>query len=68
MIADEHAALIAEYERLRQEADELDQRSEQVDARLVELERILPDSCTYPGDRPLTSNPPPAGGDNDLAF
>ena len=46
-------ALIAEYERLRQEADQLDQRSEQVEARLVQLERLLPNSYTYPGDSKL---------------
>ena len=62
------AALIAEYENLRREADKLDQRGEQVDARLVELEHLLPDSYTYPGDPLLDSNPPLAGGDNDLAF
>ncbi len=44
------AALIAEYERLRHEVDELDRRSEQTHARLVELERLLPNSYTYPGD------------------
>lgn len=47
------AALIAQYERLRQEADQLQERSEQVDARLVQLERLLPDTYTYPGDPPL---------------
>ena len=50
------AALIAEYERLRQEADQLDRRSEQVEARLVHVERLLPDRYTYPGDPPLESN------------
>ena len=51
MTTPDDVALIAEYERLRHEADQLNQRSEQVDARLVELERLLPDSYTYPGDR-----------------
>ena len=46
-------ALIAQYERLRQEADQLDQRSEQVEARLVQLERLLPNTYTYPGDSKL---------------
>ena len=53
MTTPDDAALIAEYERLRQEADQLFRRTEQVDARLVELERLLPDSYTYPGDPPL---------------
>ena len=47
------ADLIAQYERLRQEADQLQERSEQVDARLVQLERLLPNRYTYPGDSPL---------------
>ncbi|MCH8047193.1 MAG: hypothetical protein IID44_26115 [Planctomycetes bacterium] len=46
-------ALIAQYERLRQEADQLDQRSEQIEARLVQLERLLPNTYTYPGDSKL---------------
>jgi len=50
MTKPDEATLIAEYERLRREADELDQRSEQIDGRLVELERLLPDSYSYPGD------------------
>lgn len=49
------AALIAEYEGLRHEANKLDKRSEQVDARLIELERLLPDSYTFPGEEPLGS-------------
>ena len=50
MTTPDDATLIAEYERLRHEADELNQRSEHVDARLVELDKLLPDSYTYPGD------------------
>ncbi len=50
MTKPDDAALIAEYQRLRQELDELDERVEQVDHRLVELERILPDSYAHPGD------------------
>ncbi len=46
-------ALIAEYECLRREEYHLNARSEQIDARLIELERILPDSYTYPGDPSL---------------
>ena len=49
-------ALIAEYEHLRREEYHLNARSDRVDARLIELERILPDSYTYPGDPPLTSH------------
>ncbi len=49
-------ALIAEYECLRREEYHLNARSEQGDARLIELERILPDSYTYPGDPPLKSH------------
>lgn len=47
------AAVIAEYERLRHEADALDKRSERIEARMIELERLLPDGYTYPGDPPL---------------
>ena len=50
VITPDDAALIAEYERLRQQMKELAQRSEQVDARLVELEMLLPDSYAYLGD------------------
>lgn len=48
------AALIAEYERLRHELTERVRQGQKLDSRLVELERILPDSYTYPGDPPLT--------------
>ena len=47
------AALITEYERLRQEANQLDRRSEQIEARLIQLERLLPNRYTYPGDSNL---------------
>ena len=47
------AALITQYERLRKEADQPQQRSEQVEVRLIQLERLLPDSYTYPNDPPL---------------
>ncbi len=50
MTTPDEATLIAEYERLRREADELDERSEQIADRLVELERLLPDSYAYPND------------------
>ncbi len=53
MIAYDKATLIAEYERLRCEADKLDERSEQIEARLIELERLLPNNYQFPGDPPL---------------
>ena len=53
MIAYDKAALIAEYEHLRREADKLDERSEQVETRLIELERLLPNNYQFPGDPPL---------------
>ena len=43
-------ALIAEYEWLRQFGKVLDGQSNSVDARLVEIERQLPDDYTFPGD------------------
>ena len=52
MVEQNDIALIAEYERLRREAYQLDAWSEQFDARLVELERSLPDDYTYPCDSP----------------
>ena len=47
MVKPNDTAFIAEYERLRREAYQLNVWSEQFDARLVELERILPDDYTY---------------------
>lgn len=55
MTISNEATLIVEYERLRHEANQLNKRNEQVDARLVELEKLLPNSYTYPGDPPLES-------------
>ncbi len=46
-------ALIREYERLRRKAHELDVQAETVDARLIEIEELLPDHYTFPGDPPL---------------
>jgi hypothetical protein len=46
-------ALIAEYQRLRRLAHELEVQAECVDRRLIELERQLPDRYTFPGDPPL---------------
>ena len=45
--------LIAEYERLRRLAHELDVQTNTVDARLVEIEGQLPDRYRFPGDPPL---------------
>ena len=45
-------ALIAEYERMRRLAHELDVQAECVDRRLIEIERQLPDWYTFPGDPP----------------
>jgi hypothetical protein len=45
--------LIAEYERLRWLAHELEVQAECVDRRLIELEGQLPDRYTFPGDPPL---------------
>ena len=49
----DHKALIAEYDRLRRLAHELDVQAETVDARLIEIERQLPDQYTYSSDPPL---------------
>ena len=50
-------SLIAEYERLRRRAHELDVETETVDRRLTEIEKELPDRYTFPGDPPLTAPP-----------
>ena len=54
MITPNDTALIAEYECLRREVCQLNAWSDQFDARLVELERILPDDyiniCNSPGN------------------
>jgi len=42
--------LIAEYERLRRVMHELTARMNAVDARLIEIEKDLPDDYQYPGD------------------
>lgn len=42
--------LIAEYERLRKLSHELDVQANIVDQRLNEIERLLPDQYTFPGD------------------
>jgi hypothetical protein len=46
--------LIYEYEWLRQQAKVLDWQINQLDARLIEIERQLPDSYKFPDDPPLT--------------
>ena len=42
--------LIAEYERLRKVMHELTMQMNTVDARLIEIEKELPDNYKYPGD------------------
>lgn len=51
MSADRDAKLIAEYEKLRQCLAELFEQVETTDRRLVEIEKVLPDTYVYPGDR-----------------
>ena len=61
MFTDDEAKMIAEYERLRRKLDELDREAERVDARLIELDRLLPDDYDYPPDHPnAESRPGPA--------
>jgi len=50
MTTDDEAMVIAAYERLRAKLDQLNEQSDRVDARLVELEPLLPDDYVYPGD------------------
>ncbi len=50
--------LIAEYARLRRLAHKLEVQSGAVDARLIEIERQLPDRYTFPGNPPLDRLPP----------
>ena len=57
--------LIAEYQRLRRLAHELDVQAETVDARLVEIEKQLPDRYRFPGD-PLLVDGPIVGRDNGV--
>ena len=45
-------ALVAEYEWLRQYNKALDLEANLVDARLVEIERVLPDDYTFADDPP----------------
>ena len=49
-MAKNEKALIAEYEWLRKLAQTLDSQINLVDARLIEIERQLPDSYAFPGD------------------
>ena len=49
-ITPDETALIAEYERLRHELDELDARTRQLDRKLIDIEKLLPDHYVYPGD------------------
>lgn len=60
MDKDKRARLIAEYQRLRRLAHELDVQAATVDQRLTEIERQLPDDYPDPndirGDWPTTDN------------
>lgn len=47
--------LIAEYERLRRRAHELDVTMEQVDRRLTEIEEQLPDWYRFPDGVPQSN-------------
>ena len=58
MFTDDEAKMIAEYERLRRKLDELDREAERVDARLIELDRLLPDDYDYPPDHPNAETRP----------
>ena len=50
----ELATLFIEYENLRRERCRAYERIQEMDVRLLELEReLLPDSYTFPGDLPL---------------
>jgi hypothetical protein len=42
--------LIADYEWLRRMATVLEMETDQIDQRIIELERLLPDDYHYPGD------------------
>ena len=45
--------LIRRYENLRSILLTLDENSEEIDAELAELERLLPENYQYPGDPTL---------------
>lgn len=51
---DKTRSLIAEYEWLRQQAKALDRQANQIDARLIEIERQLPTNYNFPDDPPLS--------------
>ena len=45
--------LIIEYEQLRRLLEVLDSQVNVIDARLIEIEKQLPDSYVFPGDPPM---------------
>jgi hypothetical protein len=51
MVTNDEAKLIAEYERLRGRLSALYAETAAADLRLTELERLLPETYVYPGDR-----------------
>jgi len=50
--AGDRNGLIAEYEWLRRMMGHLEMQTEQIDRQLIELEKRLPESYTFPGDPP----------------
>ncbi len=52
MITERKANLIAEYEQLRHNYDQLEEVAGWMEDRLVELERLLPEDYIFPGDPP----------------
>ena len=51
MVTQDEAKLIAEYEKLRERLFDLEALATAIDHRLVELECLLPEEYTHPGDR-----------------
>ena len=52
-MSSEEEKLIIRYEKLRRQLTELIASVDEVDYKLVEIERHLPDEYTYAGDTPL---------------
>jgi hypothetical protein len=51
MVAQDEAKLIAEYEKLREKLFDLEALATAIDHRLLEIEGMLPEGYTHPGDR-----------------
>ena len=56
MVTQDEAKLIAEYEKLRKRLFEIEALATAIDHRLVELEGLLPEEYTHPGDRKNRKN------------